>query len=222
LLVRKGVEAVIFLRYESFRSYLKLYPVTSALIALNIIYFIVIAVNGDPNNASHAYKFGAFATNVGFDPYGMDEPWRYVSSIFMHSGIEHLLYNMFALLVFAPPLERLLNSVRYAIYYLLCGIAGNAMSAVVNVVEGDPTSHFGVGASGAIYGIYGAFLYISLFRKSQLDESSRKTVYTILIFGVVYSFLVPRIDLWAHVGGALAGFLLYRVFDRLKTRRNSA
>lgn len=213
---------MIFLRYESFRSYLKLYPVTSALIALNIIYFIVVASTGDPNNGLHAINFGAFVTVPDVNPYGMLEPWRYITSIFMHSGIEHLLYNMFALLVFAPPLERLLNSVRYAFYYLLCGIAGNGMSAAMNVIEGDPTWHIGVGASGAIYGIYGAFLYISLFRKSQLDESSRKTVYTILIFGVVYSFLVPRIDLWAHVGGALAGFLLYRVFDRLKTRRNSA
>ncbi|MGO4544468.1 rhomboid family intramembrane serine protease [Paenibacillus sp. 2TAB23] len=211
---------MIFLRYESFRSYLKLYPVTSTLIALNIVYFIVVALNGNPNAAYHAYRFGAFATDVSFDPFGLQEPWRYVTSMFMHSGIEHLLFNMFALLVFAPPLEHLLKHVRYLIFYLLCGIGGNAMSALVNVLENDLEGHIGVGASGAIYGVYGAFLYISLFRKSQLDESSRKTVYTILIFGVIYSFLVPSIDLWAHVGGALAGFLLYNVFDRVKTRKN--
>jgi membrane associated rhomboid family serine protease len=139
----------------------------------------------------------------------------------MHSGLEHLLYNMFALLVFAPPLERLLKSPKYALFYLLCGIAGNGMSALVNVIDQDTLTHVGVGASGAIYGVYGAFLYISLFRKFELDDSSRKTVYTILIFGIIYSFLVPRIDLWAHIGGALAGFLLYNVFDRAKARRQS-
>ncbi|MEV5028697.1 rhomboid family intramembrane serine protease [Paenibacillus sp. LPE1-1-1.1] len=210
---------MIFIRYESFRSYLKLYPVTSVLIALNIVYFIIIAWNGDPNNAYDAAKFGAFVTDAENNPFGMQEPWRYVTSIFMHSGIEHLLYNMFALLVFAPPLEHLLKQVRYLFFYLLCGIGGNAMSAFVNVVEGDLYNHVGVGASGAIYGVYGAFLFISLFRKQQLDEGSRKTVYTILIFGVIYSFLVPSIDLWAHIGGALTGFLLYNVFDRIRTRK---
>ncbi|WP_138753281.1 rhomboid family intramembrane serine protease [Paenibacillus sinopodophylli] len=211
---------MIFLRYESFRSYLKLYPVTAVLIALNIIYYVVVALNGNPNDAYHAYNYGAFATNVVYDPYGLEEPWRYVTSMFMHSGIEHLLYNMFALLVFAPPLEYLLKHTRYLFFYLLCGIGGNAMSALVHVLENDMDGHVGVGASGAIYGVYGAFLYISLFRKSQLDEGSRKTVYTILIFGVIYSFLVPSIDLWAHVGGALAGFLLYNVFDHVKMRKN--
>lgn len=213
---------MIFLRYESFRSYLKLYPVTAAVIALNIIYFIIIAISGNPNEGQHAIQYGAFVTNPELDPYGMLEPWRYITSIFMHSGIEHLLYNMFALLIFAPPLERLLNSVKYALFYLLCGIAGNGMSAWTNVLEGGFDTHVGVGASGAIYGVYGAFLYISLFKKSRLDEGSRKTVYTILIFGVIYSFLVPSVDLWAHVGGALAGFLLYYVFDRLNTRTNKA
>ncbi|WP_028610318.1 rhomboid family intramembrane serine protease [Paenibacillus harenae] len=207
---------MIFLRYESFRSYLRQFPVTSALIALNLIYFIVIAINGNPNEVYHAVKFGAFVTHAAGDPYGMLEPWRYVTSIFMHSGLEHLLFNMFALLVFAPPLERLLKPVKYTIFYFLCGFAGNAASAFIGDMTNDPDVHVGVGASGAIYGIYGAYLFISLLRKSQLDESSRKTVYTILIFGVIYSFLVPQVDLWAHAGGAIAGFLLYQIFDRTK------
>lgn len=207
---------MIFLRYESLQVYLRMYPVTAAIIFLNILYFIVVAMNGDTNNGLHAIEFGAFVTKVPEDPYGMIQPWRYLSSIFMHSGLEHLLYNMFALLVFAPPLEKLLKSPRYLLFYLICGIAGNAVSAFANVLGQDNDLHIGVGASGAIYGVYGAYLYISLFRKSQLDESSRKTVYTILIFGVIYSFLVPRIDLWAHIGGGLAGFLLYNLFDRIK------
>ncbi|MGG1635892.1 rhomboid family intramembrane serine protease [Paenibacillus sp. FSL K6-3182] len=210
---------MIFLRYESFRSYLKMYPVTSILILLNIIYFIVVLWNGDPNDSLHAYQYGAFATDPVNDPFGLEQPWRYITSMFMHAGFEHLLYNMFALLVFAPPLEYLLKQTRYIIFYLLCGIAGNAMSAFVNVLQDDLNGHIGVGASGAIYGVYGAFLFISLFRKAQLDESSRKTVYTILIFGVIYSIVVAKVDLWAHVGGALAGFLLYHFFDRIKTQK---
>ncbi|WP_337101521.1 rhomboid family intramembrane serine protease [Paenibacillus sp. YIM B09110] len=209
---------MIFLRYESFREYLKQYPVTATIIALNILYFIVIAINGNPNNASHAYDYGAFVTIPGVDPYGMQEPWRYLTSMFMHSGVEHLLYNMFSLLIFAPPLERLLRSSKYIVFYLLCGVGGDVFSAWVHALQNDG-AHIAVGASGAIYGVFGAFLYLSLFRRAWLDESSRKTVYMILIFGVIYSFLVPRVDLWAHVGGGVTGFLLYNLFDRSMLRK---
>jgi len=204
---------MIFLRYESFRSYLKLYPVTSALIALNIVYFVIVAIAGSTTDYMHLYHYGAFVADKTFDPFGLVEPWRYVTSMFMHAGIEHLLFNMFALLVFAPPLERLLTSWKYAVFYLLCGIGGNFMVALME------QSSIGVGASGAIYGVYGAYLYISIFRKAWLDEGSRKTVYVILMMGVVYSLLIPKVSFWGHVGGALAGFLLYNLFDRAMVRR---
>jgi len=206
---------MIFLRYESFRSYLKLYPATSIIIAANIVYFIVVAMTGSTLDGLHLYHYGAFITDPILDPFGLQEPWRYITSMFMHSGLEHLLFNMFALLVFAPPLERLLTSWKYVIFYLLCGIGGNLLVALVK----QSSYNIGVGASGAIYGIYGAFLFISLFRKAWLDEGSRKTVYMILIMGCIYSLLVPRVSFWGHVGGALTGFLLYNLFDRAMTRR---
>ncbi|MNZ69377.1 Rhomboid protease GluP [compost metagenome] len=137
----------------------------------------------------------------------------------MHSGLEHILYNMFALLVFAPPLERVLKPWRYTFFYFVCGIMGNAISAGYNVLTSDPNVYVGVGASGAIYGVFGAYLFISLFRKTQLDVASRKTVYMILIAGVIFSLIVPKADLWAHIGGALAGFLLYQIFDRTRAWR---
>lgn len=210
---------MIFLRYESFRGYLKLYPATSLIIAANLIYFIIVAINGDPNSAYHAVQFGAFAANPTIDPYGLQEPWRYLTSMFMHSGLEHLLYNMFSLLVFAPPLERLMRTWKYFVFYLLCGIAGHAASAWVHALQQDDAWHVSVGASGAIYGVFGAYLYITVFRRAWLDTSSRKTVYAILIFGVIYSFLVPSVNVWAHLGGGAAGFLIYNWFDRAMVRK---
>jgi rhomboid protease GluP len=211
---------MIFLRYESFRGYLRAYPVTSVIITLNLIYFIVIAFTGDTNSTEHLIDYGAFTSYAPGDPFGTNQPWRYVTSIFMHAGFQHLLFNMFSVLVFAPPLERLLKSFKYAVFYLLCGILGNALSAVVSSLTDDKWSgHVAVGASGAIYGVYGAFLFISLFRKAWLDEASRKTVYMILGFGVVYSIVIPSVDLWGHVGGGLAGFLLYGLLDRAMTKK---
>ncbi|SFE37044.1 Membrane associated serine protease, rhomboid family [Paenibacillus algorifonticola] len=219
--LRAGEFMMIFLRYESFRVYLRSYPVTSAIIALNMLFFIFVALNGGTTGGENLYRWGAFLTFHG-DPYGLEEPWRYVTSVFMHAGFQHLLFNMFALLVFAPPLERLLRSVKYGIFYLLCGLLGNLFSAVITMLTeggGGEFVHLSVGASGAIYGVYGAYLYLSLFRKAWLDDASRKTVYLILGAGIIYSIILPTIDLWAHVGGGIAGFLMYGLFDRAMVRR---
>ncbi len=201
---------MIFLRYESFRSYLRMYPGTTSLIALNLIMYIAIMINKE-----FMFEFGVFISHPSLDPLGLIEPWRYLTAMFMHAGLDHLFFNMFALLVFAPPLERLLKTPRYVIFYLLCGIGGSLLSAIMNSWLQDDV-HLAVGASGAIYGVYGAFLFIALFRKSMLDEGSRKTVIMILLVGVGYSLIIPRIDLWGHAGGALAGFLLYSLFDSTK------
>lgn len=201
---------MIFLRYESFRDYLRLYPVTSAILALNsLVYIADLALAGTP-----LLDAGYFWMHPVYNRYGLEEPWRYVTSVFLHAGWEHLLYNTFAVLVFAPPLERLIGHFRYAVFYLMAGLLGNVYSAAVHLGE----EHAAVGASGAVYGVYGAYLYLALFRKRALDEASRKTVYAILLFGLLYSLIFPRIDIWAHVGGCLAGFLMLGVLAQRRSR----
>lgn len=199
---------MIFLRYESFRSYLKLYPVTSAILATNILLFVWMVLGGDV-----LFKYGAFLAYPG-DMYGLQEPWRYVTSILLHANWEHLFFNCFSILVFAPPLERLLRSGPYLVFYVLCGIVANAVSVIMfNAFSADPAL-VSVGASGAIYGAFGAYLNLALLHKHTLDEGSRKTVFTILIFGLIYSFLVTNINIWAHVGGLIAGFAFFQQFAR--------
>ena len=187
---------MIFLRYESFRGYLRMYPVTSVIIALNILIYILELVIGQS-----LLNRGMFVSTPEWNYFSLQEPWRYVTAVFLHLSLQHILFNMFAVLVFAPPLERMLGHTRYAIFYLICGIFGNLVSAIAEL----RTS--GAGASGAIYGIYGAYLFLALMKKS-MDEASRKTVYTILIFGLIYSFITPQVGVWAHIGGLFAGFVI--------------
>jgi len=198
---------MIFLRYESFRSYLRLYPVTSALLAVLIGVHLADQLTGRALSAR-----GVFLLLPEENPYGLIQPWRYVTSMLLHGDWMHLLYNCFSLLVFAPPLERLLGHVRYLVFFLLCGVLGNVLSMLMFQASADPY-HAAVGASGGIYGVFGAYLYLAVFRKDRLDEGSRKTVYSILIFGLIYTFLSPRVDVWGHIGGALAGLLLLMPFS---------
>lgn len=209
----EGRIALIFLRYENWKSYLRFYPVTCLILLINIVMFIVLAAQGGSQNNLTLIRYGALINEPPFT----DQLWRYVSAMFLHAGFDHLLFNSFAILVFAPPLERLLGSFRYVLLYLVTGIVGNVMSiAHYNMVAETTIS---VGASGAIYGIYGAFLYVALFQRSLMDEASRKTLYTLLGFGILFSFAVANINWTAHFGGLLSGFFLYGLMIRLTGQR---
>ncbi len=205
---------MLFVRYENWKSYLKYYPITTILFVANIIMFLVLAFNGGAGNNETLIKFGAL-TNVE----GYNEWWRYITSIFLHGGFSHLLFNNFSILVFAPPLERLLGAWRYALLYLLSGVIGNILSVAHYNRIGDTL--LTIGASGAIYGVYGAFLYIALLQRNWMDESSRKTVYALLVIGIVFSLISPgaNINWMAHLGGLVGGFFIYGLMARIVKKR---
>ncbi|MWV43794.1 rhomboid family intramembrane serine protease [Paenibacillus sp. HJL G12] len=205
---------MLFVRYENWKSYLRYYPITTILFVANIIMFIVVSFNGGSSNNDTLVRFGAL-TNVD----GYNEWWRYVTSMFLHGGFSHLLFNDFAILVFAPPLERLLGAWRYALLYLLSGVIGNILSVAHYNRIGETL--LTIGASGAIYGVYGAFLYIALLQRNGMDDSSRKTVYALLIVGVIFSMVSPGMNInWmAHLGGLVGGFFIYGLMARMLRKR---
>jgi len=190
---------------------MRLYPVTSFIIAVHLAVMAAMTWYGSSRDTATLLRFGAMFDLPGAEP----ELWRYVTSIFIHIGFEHLLFNSFALYVFAAPLERMLGSIRYALFYVACGIAGNIASAWLH-----SDYYVGAGASGAIYGIYAAYLYLSVFRKDIIDYQTKQTVRTIVIIGFVYSIIVPNVDLYAHAGGFAGGLLFTALITLFVKRRH--
>ncbi|CAH8715849.1 rhomboid family intramembrane serine protease [Paenibacillus thiaminolyticus] len=199
---------MIFIRYENWRSYIKQFPVTTLLIIANVAMFIVLVLNGGSQDGMTLLKFGAVWKQ---EPYA-SETWRLATAMFLHSGFQHLLFNMFALFVFAPPMERILGSFKYAVLYLLSGLLGNAAALYLS-----EWGTLAVGASGAIYGVYGAYLFIAIFQRWALDQASRKTIMIILGIGIVQSFVITGISWSAHLGGLAAGFVLYAILQRIRS-----
>lgn len=199
---------MLFVRYENWRQYLKFYPVNTLIIALCIVMFIV-ELSGGGFTGENLLRLGAITNDPAYSQW-----WRYIAALFLHGSWSHIFFNLFALLVFAPPLERLLGHVRYGLFYLLSGVLGNLIA--VWMANGFWSA---VGASTAIYGVYGAFLYLCLFERDRLDQSSRTTVYGILVTGLIYSFVIPNIGYWAHIGGLVAGFVLYWLLRAMTARR---
>ncbi|BFH64229.1 rhomboid family intramembrane serine protease [Paenibacillus azoreducens] len=207
---------MLFVRYENWKSYLRYYPITTIIFVANIIMHLVVTFNGGASDPNTLLKFGALTNWDGYNEW-----WRYVSSIFLHGSFSHLLFNDFAILVFAPPLERLLGAWRYSLLYLLSGVIGNILSVAHYNRIGEAL--LTIGASGAIYGIYGAYLYIALLQRNWMDDSSRKTVYALLLVGIVFSFASGteefKVNWVAHLGGLVCGFFVYGLMARILKRR---
>jgi membrane associated rhomboid family serine protease len=138
------------------------------------------------------------------DPLGVvaGDWYRLGTVALVHSGIFHLLLNMYALWVFGPPLEAALGRVRFALLYVVSALGGSAASYAFNDV-----GTVGVGASGAIFGLFAAHLVIS--RRVGRDASQ---LWVLLAINVAAGFLIPRIDWRAHVGGLVVGAALTAIY----------
>jgi rhomboid protease GluP len=134
------------------------------------------------------------------------QPWRLVTSLFVHGGMMHLLLNMFSLWLLGLMLEQRVGHWRLLAVYLASGIA--ASLATVGYHAGGINS---TGASGAIFGLYGFMLVLLLSKKMVLDKSDRRAMLGLVVYLVLsnlLSGLTGNIDNIAHVGGLLMGLLL--------------
>lgn len=124
--------------------------------------------------------------------------YRLLTSAFLHYGAMHLLLNMWALYVVGPPLEGLLGRLRFGALYLLSALGGSV--AVYLLAPLDTAT---AGASGAIFGLFGATLIVG--RRLRMDIG---WVAGIIVINLVFTFTVPRISWQGHVGGLLTGLLV--------------
>jgi hypothetical protein len=130
------------------------------------------------------------------------EYWRLVTVVLVHGGVLHLAFNMYALFIIGPIVEQLYGRARFLWIYLLCAAAGSAASYTFS------DSFASVGASGAIFGLFGMLLVADRVHKPALTRNARNLTAQIgVLIGInlLIGFTVPGIDNAAHIGGLLAG-----------------
>ena len=154
-------------------------------------------ISGDTSRVSLA---GPVLFEVGGEPQGVavGQYYRLFTAAFLHAGLLHLLLNMFALAQLGPVLESALGRVRFLVLYVLSALGGSTLSYLVS-----DAGTLGVGASGAIFGLFGAY-YVVVRR---LGGETRSIV-TLLVINLVITFTIPIIDWRAHLGGLLTGALI--------------
>ena len=176
--------------------------VTLALIAVNVVVFLLTAASGagvaTGNGRSSVYDH--FALIPALVAHG--DWYRLVSSMFLHYGILHIGFNMWALYVIGTPLEGMLGRSRFAALYFLSGIGGGILSFSTGQVL-TPAA----GASGAIFGIFGAFFVI--LRRRNLETGG---ILGLIVVNLVLSFTFANIDWRGHVGGLVTGAAVGAVF----------
>lgn len=187
-------------------------PVNLFLVAVNILVFIVLSIIGDTQDAWFMAAHGACYTPFVLE-YG--EYYRLFTCMFLHFGIEHLFYNMLLLIFVGDTLEKTAGKVRYLIIYLIGGLAGNILS----VWAGMDRAEYAVsaGASGAIFAVIGALIWIVLRNKGKLEGYSSQRLILMAGLSVVNGLTETGIDNWAHIGGLAGGFLLAVLLYRKKT-----
>ncbi|TNE45436.1 MAG: rhomboid family intramembrane serine protease [Deltaproteobacteria bacterium] len=185
--------------------------VTPAILALNILMFVVMVATGVSLMSPTGLEVLKWGASNGILTLNGDW-WRLLTATIIHIGLIHLLVNMYSLYILGPAVERLFQPLGYFTLYWLSGLGGSLAS-----VWWQPTVT-SAGASGAIFGVFGALLGFGFRQKETLPHSVfvnlRNSGLMILGINFVLGLSVDAIDMAGHMGGLAVGFALAMVMSQ--------
>ncbi len=186
-------------------------PVNVCLIIINIVVFLYLEMQGSTSDVFFMVDHGAM-----FPPLLEDvkQYYRLFTCMFLHFGLQHLASNMIALFFIGDNVERSLGKVKYLILYLLSGIGASSFSLMFAYIGGNDV--VSAGASGAVFGVVGALLWMVIRNHGRLEEMTTLKVLIMIAYCLLSGFTSQGIDNAAHVGGLITGVLLAMLLYRKK------
>ena len=176
--------------------------VTKVLLVAIVGMFVLEIVKGGPTSMMN--PDGRMLFDLGaMQPFAIaaGQFWRLFTAMFLHIGILHLAFNAYALWVFGSMVERDFGRTQMLLIYVVSGF----LASVTSYVWADPRT-LSVGASGAIFGIFGAFFVYNYRRRhTALGSQNLRTALSLLVLNAILAFSISGIDWRAHVGGFVAG-----------------
>jgi membrane associated rhomboid family serine protease len=170
-------------------------PIVLTIIAINVVVFFL---EGFGTNTSVVDRYAMWPAAVHLE----DQYYRAFTAMWLHASFTHIFFNMIALLIVGPALEVLLGKVRFLVLYLVAGLGGSVCSYILS-----QPNVAGIGASGAIMGVLGAYVVVGLRRKLPVAP-----VVGLLVLNFVIGF-TGDIDWRAHLGGVVTGAVLAFLYD---------
>lgn len=172
--------------------------ITYLLIVINIVMFLISSTLRINNIIDLDYYLGnnyLLIQNGGI--------YRLFTCMFMHNDLIHLAFNMYALYILGPQVERYYGKTRFTFIYIISGLMGSLFSAVFmadNVLS--------LGASGAIFGLLGSIAYFTYYYRATLQGLLRSQIMPVIMINLLLGLLMPNIDIVAHLGGLIGGVLV--------------
>jgi len=179
---------------------------TYTFIGINLIYFLLMVFAGlhlFPNSTTAStdqrvlIEFGAKVNSL----IQAGEVWRLLAGTFIHIGLIHLSFNLYALWVLGPLTEKSLGHRRFFTIYILSGLGGSIASFIFSPA-------LSAGASGAIFGLLGALLYYSYKRPALWKSGLGMNLVVVILINLGFGFAQPGIDNFAHLGGLITGTII--------------
>ncbi len=172
---------------------------TYGLIIVNVLIWLAMNI--------YALRKGISVQSL-FTPLGAKENylifsgeyWRFLTPIFLHADFQHLAMNCLSLFVFGKIIEGMYGHIKFGFIYFAAGIMGNIASFMFS-------PHSAVGASGSIFGLMGALFYFRVENPILFKRYFGNNILVMVVVNLVYGFIKPGIDNFAHIGGLIGGFL---------------
>jgi membrane associated rhomboid family serine protease len=201
---------MLFVRRETFREFLSLYPITSLIVFLNTIMMIVTILFGWFSNDEWIYSGGGLTQESVID----GELYRLLTYSFLHSGMMHFLSNMVFTIIAAPAIEKLIGKMKFITLFFFSIF----MAALAVILIPSAPYYLNVGESGFGYSLFGFYFYLVLFKKNVIDKESSKMIMVFIAVSWITTLIIPNISISAHIGGFIAGWLYAFFINKSLTR----
>ena len=169
---------------------------TYVFIAIQLAVFLWLQLHGGSTNTSTLIKYGAKVNQLIMD----GEWWRFITPVFLHIGFMHLAMNTLALYFLGMEVERIFGNLRFLVIYLFAGVTGFIASFIFS-------ANLSAGASGAIFGCFGALLYFGVIHPKLFFRTMGLNLIVVLGINLMIGFSASGIDNAGHLGGLVGGFL---------------
>ena len=203
--LRHRAQAARFPHHQSRRGTVILSPFVLTLIIINIAVFILELLAGGSTNELTLHRLGELDTSSVIYRH---EYWRLFAALFLHYGPIHIFFNLFALLLLGPPLERQIGGLLFFVCYAVSGLGSSiAVVLLTRLRLLDPVQL--VGASGCIMGVVGTWAgFLLRHRHLPLARQRLRNIFVIVLLQLAFDVVTPRVSMSAHLGGLFTGFLL--------------
>jgi membrane associated rhomboid family serine protease len=190
---------------STWRSQLRSAPAVLVLILVNVIVFLFEISVGHWNDPRVLHRIGALEPAA---VVAQGEYWPLFTALFLHAGFLHLGFNLFALYVLGPPLERAIGTIRFLACYLISGLASSAGVVALNAIGLVHIDEL-IGASGCILGVVGAWAgFLLRHHHAPLAKERLGNIVLIVVIQIAFDLSTPEVSMAAHMCGLVAGFLL--------------